>query len=161
MSDTTHQRAKAVRLRAEGWQYKQIAEMLDVGRSTVYRWVNPDAVAGYERKRRKTKREWHHRNYHGVCRICGGETGQRTTGRCRTCLLRTQREHHETRLDAVEKMYNAGAFIHDIAVAVGQKPSPGALGRELKELRAAGRIGYRIDEEHRERMRQARWGAVA
>lgn len=153
-----HRKAKAVRLRAEGWQYKDIAELLDVSRSTIYRWVNPTKVALHEQKRRAAKERWHRDHYHGVCQECGGDTSARVVDRCQECRRKDDQARHDALLDEIERLYNAGVSLRDIAVAVGHKPSAGALGRELRELRATGRIGYRLSETRRERMRQARWG---
>ena len=55
-------RARAAELRAAGLEYWRIAAVLGVSRSTVYRWVNPAKVAGYEKRRRPGKRAWEQRH---------------------------------------------------------------------------------------------------
>lgn len=139
----------------------QIAEHLGVGRTTVYRWLNRDKVAGYEQRRRQAKEQWHRTHYRGVCATCGGATSARDQDRCLDCRFKAERERHQARLEAIETLYNAGIPLRKIAVRLGHTPTPGALGREMAELRAQGRIGYRLPRDRVDRMRNGRWGKVA
>lgn len=155
-------RDEAVQLRQQrGMAYKDIAEKLGVSVTTVFRWCNPERAAEYERKRVVYKRDWMRNNYHGTCVDCGGQTAAPEHERCRACHLASQARSHAERLDTIEHLYNAGTPLRDIAAALGVKWSPGVLGRDFRELRDQGRIGWRLPDERVRNMRNARWGVSA
>jgi DNA-binding CsgD family transcriptional regulator len=131
--------AEARRLRAQGLKYREIAERLGVGTSTVYAWLNPARVRPYRSGRgidpqraRAYDREYY-RSHKGTCYRCGGERGRGPrTGPCRACVA----DDVDRRARQIEQWWAEGLTIGEISSRL--KWPSGRFGAEMVRLRAKG-----------------------
>jgi hypothetical protein len=103
----------ARQLRAEGETVRAIADLLDAPRSTVQRWIDPDA-AEKQRKRRE--------RYKGTCTVCGKKTDG-SMGRAHAptlCLEHSREMQHNRRYWTKERILKAFAAYHE---TYGDQPS--------------------------------------
>src|SRR6266705_878289 len=63
---TENLQIKAEELRSDGISYEQIARTLDVGSSSVFRWLNPEA----RELEREKNRSWKHSQDMPQCCVC-------------------------------------------------------------------------------------------
>lgn len=139
---------KVRRLRELNRSYGQIAAEAGTSTSSVYRVLQPKAVAATQRKRRAAKQRWQDENYRGRC-YCGAQTNNRECKRCQACERAQRAALHELILDVVEAMYEEGWPVREMAEAFGHE-TPNGVGPWLAELRRAGRVGYRNATNQRE-----------
>lgn len=141
MPATVKDKMRAIKAHEEGMPCGKIAEMLEVGETTVRRWVNPVFRAEQE----QYKREWAKRNRHRYkvyqetrvkknrCRSCKQPGSYKDGALCMTCR---GEERHFRRVD-IQRLWNEeGLTAAQIAEAVGSPYS--YIKREIITMRNAG-----------------------
>jgi hypothetical protein len=140
-------KAKARKLRDDGYGYAEIAKRIGASQTTVYRWLNP----AYAERDRAERREWkadnpkavkaYNRAYNaenrGVCRECGGDCERHHT-LCRGCFD----AYRARRWEKIEGLWNAGHSFSEICAEMGM--AKGYLSNDMFRMREAGRdLPYR------------------
>ena len=131
-----------MQLRNQGQPYREIAQTLNVGLTTAYRWVNPTRTAPYRNGRvmhpeRARERDRHgyrtYRKDRGQCSQCEGPMSLENDGG--TCPSCRQAKVHARALQ-FEQWWNEGLKMREIADQLGWTKNHVAM--ELGRLREKG-----------------------
>lgn len=126
--------ARARDLAAAGVSTGEIAAEFGVGKSAVWKALNPDHVRAYNAGRNEQKRKWDRDHYRGRCETCGAWTSRREYKRCP--LHADVAIAAEERREEIVDRWAAGETMLEIAAALGT--TKGSLSVDITRMRKAG-----------------------